>query len=209
MTFRKGQSVWKAALLRRTPSPLPLRLFTCLSPPLTLSLWNLTRTHSCSSTETDSILLKPECLCVRSQPSDSPLTFFPFNTQMYFLLFFFFPPPSCPHAQVWPRMNLAGRASASSQLPPSLLFLSSESAFPLRSHYPAGPRYLQSQDGSSPLLLALIPPSPSSATLVTHSFSVGSSGLWMCTVLTSMLLSTQVWLYGGTGFTLVRLCHGR
>lgn len=90
MTFRKGQSVWKAALLRRTPSPLPLRLFTCLSPPLILSLWNLTRTHSCSSTETDSILLKPECLCVRSQPSHSPLTFFPFNTQMFFLLFFFF-----------------------------------------------------------------------------------------------------------------------
>ncbi len=50
-------------------------------------------------------------------------------------------------------MNLAGRTSTPSQLPSPLLFLRSESAFPLRSHYPPA-RSLQCQGGSSPLLLA-------------------------------------------------------
>lgn len=94
---------------------------------------------------------------------------FPFNTPMFFL----FSPPFFsffPHTDVWPWMNLAGRGSTPSQLPPPLLFLNSESAFPLRSHYPASPLPAESRRQlSAPfsLLFSLvfIPLSPSSATL--------------------------------------------
>lgn len=148
-------------------SPFPLRLLTYLSPSLTFSVLNVTQTHSDSSTEseTDSILLNSG-VSAYSFSLPTPSVLFPFET--VFFLFSFF--PFCSHTEVSPRMNLAGKASTPSQLPPPLLFLSSESAFPLRSHYPAGllpaeSRRQLSTPFSPPFSLAFIPPSSSSAAL--------------------------------------------
>ena len=150
------------------PVDLSLKLFLWFS-----FMWR--EPNSLTQSETDSILLNSECFCKHSQPS------FPFSTQWPFLFFL---------SILLSRWSVSPDepASTSSLLPPLLLFLSSESAFPLRSYYPATCRVQAAALCLyKPTVISCLHPPPSSSSPSPHCHSqllFRYSRMLMITVLT-------------------------
>lgn len=141
-----------------TPPCLPVDLSLKLFPWFSF-MWR--EPNSSTQSETDSILLNSECFCKHSQPS------FPFSTQRPFLVFL---------SILLSRWSVSPDepASTSSLLPPLLLFLSSESAFPLRSYYPATCRVQAAalRPYKSTIISCLHPPPSSSSPVLSLTVSL-------------------------------------